>query len=295
MKRIITFAAVCALLSAGAFARKASISVEAGENWQGKHMPQFAVWIEDTDGTYIRTLYTTNKAGKKNWLFAPKEGRPESLPVWYHASKQDPRKGKEARKANESLGLDAVSSATPKGGTVFSTQIPDKTCIIKAEFNVSFDYNEFYTKENSAVNGQPSVIYGAELPETSENEICLSFLGTGSIDGTDGEIHTNTKELTSAGLIVQTVSVTFTAEKPAKKTITLSITTDAVYYPKSEYRTGKNHFAPITEPFSSFECRTTLSADYSLSTPLGEHQLVSGVNVLNLLFRDRRYRQTNSL
>lgn len=40
----------------------------------------------------------------------------------------------------------------------FSVWFEDKEYLIKAEFNTSFDYNDFYTKKNSGVNGQPSVI-----------------------------------------------------------------------------------------------------------------------------------------
>lgn len=84
--------------------------------------------------------------------------------------------------------LDAVTSATPKGGIIFNAEIEDKEYLIKAEFNTSFDYNNFYTKKNSGVNGQPSVIYSAKIPADFNNEsdeIKLSFDGCGSIDGSD--------------------------------------------------------------------------------------------------------------
>lgn len=209
MKKIVSAAAVLILGASALFAREVKISVGAGENWKGRHTPQFAVWLEDTEGNYIRTLYVTAKASKKNWIFAPSEGRPESLPVWYHASKQDTRKGKEAQKANEFLGLDAVTSATPKGGIIFEDEIEDTSCIIKAEFNLSFDYNEFYTKKNSSDNGQPSVVYQAELTEGESEEVKLNFAGTGSLDGSDGQIHKDTEGLTTATSIVKLTAVTF--------------------------------------------------------------------------------------
>ena len=209
MKKITSIIAFLAMGMASVFAREVKISVGAGENWKGKHTPQFAIWLEDTNGNYLQTLYVTKKASKISWIFAPKKGRPESLPVWYHASKHATTKTAKKDKANENLDIDAVTSATPKGGIIFNSEIPDETCVIKAEFNVSFDYNDAFTKENSTDNGQPSVIYQANIPENETEEIKLDFAGTGSIDGSDGEIHIETEGLTTATSIVKITTVTF--------------------------------------------------------------------------------------
>ena len=209
MKKTATALALIILGVTSVFAREITVSVEAGENWKSKYTPQFAVWLEDTEGNYIRTLYVTECASKKNWIFAPKAGRPQSLPVWYHASKQDPRKGKEAKKANEHLGLDAVTNATPKGSMTFRQEIEDADCVIKAEFNGSFDFNEFYTKKNSNCNGQPSVVYEAKIKKGENEETTLAFAGTGSIDGSDGEIRRESKGLTTATSIAKSITVTF--------------------------------------------------------------------------------------
>ena len=212
MKKITSIIAILVLGTSALFAREITISVGAGENWKGRHSPQFAVWLEDMEGNYIKTLYVTAKASKKSWIFAPKRGRPESLPVWYHASKQDTRKGKEAQKANNFLGLDAVTSATPKGGIIFNQEIEDTDCIIKAEFNVSFDYNNFYTKKNSSDNGQPSLVYQAEIRKGESEEVKLTFAGSGSLDGSDGLIHRDTEGITTASSIVKITRVTFPQE-----------------------------------------------------------------------------------
>lgn len=193
-----------------AFAKEVTVSVRAGEHWKEKRGPQFAVWLEDENGTFLRTLYITARASKRSWIFSPKEGRPESLPVWYHASKNQtakkPKKSSGAEKSGEIL--DAVTGATPKGDVIFKTELGDAPCRIRAEFNTSFDYNESYTKKNSGVNGQPSVVYGADIPaDFSSGEIVLSFLGTGALDGKDGSIHEETPGLTTAMEIVKAVVV----------------------------------------------------------------------------------------
>ncbi len=209
MKKIILVLMLIAGISS-LYAKEITISVGAGQHWKQKRGPQFAVWLEDSDGNFVRTLYVTERASRKNWIMSPKEGRPESLPVWYSASKQEIGSSK-AASSDEGQQLDAVTGATPKGGIIFAAEIEDASYIIRAEFNTSFDYNDFYTKKSSGVNGQPSVVYSAEIPQDfckDSGEIKLEFSGCGSIDGSDGEIHTDTSNLTTAKSIVKLVSVT---------------------------------------------------------------------------------------
>lgn len=205
-KLIVLFLSIfCSVLSA----KEVTVSVGAGENWKQNRAPQFAIWLEDSAGNFVRTLYVTKKAGKQNWIFAPKSGRPESLPVWYYSIASE-IKDKNAQSTHEES-FDAVTSATPKGGIVFDISIDDDSdYVIKAEFNKSFDYNDFYKKENSGVNGQPSVVYSARIPANfskNSGEIKLDFAGLGSLDGTDGIIHIDTAHLTTAKSIVKLVAI----------------------------------------------------------------------------------------
>ncbi|MGI5092671.1 DUF2271 domain-containing protein [Treponema socranskii] len=190
------------LLSAGLFAREVTVSIGAGKNWKEKMASQCAVWLEDANGNYVRTLYVTQRASKRNWIVGPKTGRPESLPVWYHAAKYESAKG-----APGNADVDAVTAATPKGGVVFTAEIGDGTYVIKAEFNTSFDYNDFYTKKNSGVNGQPAVVYKAKIPADTSGEIELTLAGTGSEDGSDGKIYTDVSHLTTAKTIVDKIII----------------------------------------------------------------------------------------
>ncbi|MGP1459462.1 MAG: DUF2271 domain-containing protein [Treponema sp.] len=201
MKRVC--AAFLMLSAASAlFAKEVSVVIGAGENWKAKMNPQCAVWLEDAGGNYVRTLYVTQRASKRNWLFSPKEGRPESLPVWYHAAHYG-----SVKSAADNGEVDAVTSATPKAGIAFTADIGDKDCIIKAEFNTSFDYNDFYTKKNSGVNGQPSVVYEAKIPQGMEGAITLSLAGCGSETGSDGKIYGDISHLTTAKSIVGKIAV----------------------------------------------------------------------------------------
>lgn len=174
MKKI--FASV--LLSAAAafiWAEKISVAVNPGEAYS-KRAPQIAVWVEDSDGTYVGTLFVTKKASGNKWIGSPKDGRPESLPDWYRAKGQNP-----AVKISKD-DLDATTSATPKKGIVISKDLElekGKTYVFKCQANQSFDYNEYYTKKNSGVDGQPAVLYAGEMiPDGTEKEIKLEFSGS---------------------------------------------------------------------------------------------------------------------
>ena len=141
--------------------------------------PQVAAWIETPDGRYLDTLYVTELAVTGKYRAAPKQGRPEALPVW------------SALKAG---GADAVSSPTTVGSSVvygngIASRLPAGTYVVKLETNRSYDWNGTYTKKNSGVNGQPSVVYRAELEIGSGlTEARFEPVGVGSVDGSDGEV-----------------------------------------------------------------------------------------------------------
>ena len=141
--------------------------------------PQVAVWIEKLDGTYIDTIYVTEIIVTGKYDAAPKKGRPEALPVWSHLIKE---------------GVDAVSSPTTVGATVrygsgLAARLPAGEYIVKLEANRSYDWNTAFTKKNSGVNGQPSVIYAARLAVGgARTEATFLPIGTGSVDGSDGSV-----------------------------------------------------------------------------------------------------------
>ncbi|WP_296091303.1 DUF2271 domain-containing protein [uncultured Treponema sp.] len=186
-----------------------SAVIAPGSEWKGKFPPQFALWIQNENGKFCRTIFATKKASKNKWIFAPKDGRPESLPVWYHSCK----KRYILESENE---IDAVTSATPKGSFEIARKIQlaeGEKYFVYAEVNKSFDNNEFYPKdadknsaEYSGVNGQPSAVYRAEISfENPDAE--LELFGTGSLDGKSGLVEDKTETLTTAKNLVEKIIV----------------------------------------------------------------------------------------
>jgi hypothetical protein len=141
--------------------------------------PQVAVWIETMGGDYVQTIYVTDKGESGKWTMAPKNGRPEALPVWYHV--------------RQNL-LDGISQATAKKETFYESPFLDNlvpgSYIIKLETNRSYDYNVAYPKKTAGVNGQPSVVYQAEILVGSGSQQAEFIpIGTGSPDGSDGKMY----------------------------------------------------------------------------------------------------------
>jgi hypothetical protein len=168
--------------------------------------PQVAVWLEKPDGSFVDTLYVTEVAVTKKYRAAPKTGRPESLPVW------------SALKQAGSEGVDGVSSPTTGGSTVaygndLAARLPAGTYIVKLETNRSYDWNETYTKKNAGVNGQPSLVYAAELTIGGAADVAyFSPIGTGSVDGSDGKMRPGLEGIDTALDLFASMKVAYILE-----------------------------------------------------------------------------------
>ena len=187
------------------------LSVEPGERWLGKmkvfifstdKTPQMAAWIENEQGIYISTIIVTNKNAKKKWISAPKEGRPEALPVWNN----------KIQNMIDISQIDSVSAATSKGAV--DARIDNGSLVngqkysVYLEINHSFDYNDFWTESNSGVNGQPSLIYHANFIAGVPGRTELYPIGYGSVDGSDGNIIYGFNGITTALTIINNVYLT---------------------------------------------------------------------------------------
>jgi len=74
------------------------------EKQSGSASNQFAVWVEDSAGSLVKTLYATKFTAKGGW-----QNRPDSIPLWVEKS------GLAGMKKS---GADAIAGATPKSGPV---------------------------------------------------------------------------------------------------------------------------------------------------------------------------------
>ena len=173
---------------------------------QTKRPPVMACWLETVDGKYFDTIFVSRNVAKHTWYSAPAEGRPEALPIWTHAAAQ--------------RNVDAVSGATPMAGSEIAgkagTGIPAGTYTVKFEVNKSSDFNKSFPDKLppgdsrfSGPNGQPSLLYtGTIRVGGGPASTMLEAKGTGSLRGTDGDVHSLDGMTTALG-IVDSVMVSY--------------------------------------------------------------------------------------
>jgi len=223
LKSIALF--VCFVLSVNCLSSQVSptgfsVTIEPGKEWVStlwivfipkKKTPQFAVWLENADGTYISTLTVTQSSAKNEWIGNPKGGRPEALPVWNHA------------RVSSVLKPDAMSSATTSSSVSVDTPAdflsPGTEYVIKLEVNTSYDYNETWPKnvkkgnpEYSGVNGQPSLVYEGRFMAGNPGSVELQPIGQGSVDGSNGLIKQGLEGITTALEMIKTAKVQIKGE-----------------------------------------------------------------------------------
>lgn len=205
------------------------IFIEKGDNYlhdfplfmgiKTKNAPQIAIWMEDTEGNYLSTIYVTHKIATRSWFFSGGNRRKEALPHWCY---------KRNIKAEDGLYLptkatpftDGITGATPKENfdMKITPQNDLKQFVIKIEVNHSTDFNDFYPKSAQAGeanysggkmgSGQPAVVYAADIDLTSgKKEFKAELMGHSSPDGSNGEIIQDNSTLTTALNIIKGISI----------------------------------------------------------------------------------------
>ena len=128
---------------------------------------QIAIWLEDANGNYIKTIYITDFTGRKSgW-----KKRNQSLSNW--------QKKANAIKMSQSE-IDAVSKATPKQGNVNivwdckdnnGKLIKDGNYKIVVEATIYQDNNVLYTAEINIGNKANSQIASPKYSKSEAKEI----------------------------------------------------------------------------------------------------------------------------
>lgn len=190
--------------------------------------PLFAIWLEDSLGNYIETLYisrviasSTFDYGKNvdgKWQSAVKR-RPEALPYWSH------KRGIKASDGlyvplNNATDIDAVSGATPTGNFIIKSKsdLNDlKHHKVMLEVNQSYDWNNYYTKDKfpdddiysgSGQVGQPSLIYATEVSPLNIKDNTykiMQLIGHGHHSGKNGNLYKDLSHISTAKQIIDRV------------------------------------------------------------------------------------------
>jgi len=187
--------------------------------------PLMAIWIEDTTGKYIETLYVAESIGKGifrhgdksdgKWQPGPQR-RPAALPYWGHKRGVQAPDGYYIPTPEEPM-PDAVTSATPAGSFILESrtdQAQPSSFDLLLEINQSWDWNEYWTNslypddDQYKTSSQPSVVYYVRLDlESGKEEYRLEPIGHGHYSGKDGLLYKDLSTLTTALEIVQSITV----------------------------------------------------------------------------------------
>ena len=205
------------------------VTIEQGEEWlhdfplfmgiKKKNPPQIAIWLEDTEGKYLSTVYVTHKIATQSWQASGGNRRKESLPHWCYTRGMKYEDGLYLPTKQQPF-TDGISGATPKGS--FDVKLcPAKTLkqfVVKIEINHSTDFNESFPKsaEEGQENysggkegsGQPAIVFAAKVDLSSGKKSFNAVLvGHSSPDGSSGTINEDTSKLTTALQIVKHITI----------------------------------------------------------------------------------------
>ncbi|CAM4070403.1 DUF2271 domain-containing protein [Serratia silvae] len=206
-----------------------SVDIKTGEQWQHsfklfwgikvKNDPQIAIWLEDMEGRYLSTVYVSKKIATQGWIFSGGNRRKEALPYWSH---------KRGVQDNDGLYLpskkaplpDAITGATPSADFDLKISQPNGQAqfILKAEFNHSTDFNDYYPKSakpgdagysgGEEGSGQPALVYQAVIDLSSQQKTFKAqLIGHSSPNGSNGELFDDLSTITSAKDIVKEIVV----------------------------------------------------------------------------------------
>lgn len=194
MKKLISALVFCLLLSlaCGTIAEQSTDSIEI--SFVFNRMPtiasnQFAVWIENSNGEVIRTLYVTDFTAKRRGY----EKRDMSLFSWVSAA--DP-----AGMNDEEL--DSISGATPASGQqrfvwdltdAKGNQVPDGIYIVKVEGSLYWEDSILYSAEIDLGKDHSETVDVQMTPSTEnhENETMLQNVEMKVISVTKGNDNTD--------------------------------------------------------------------------------------------------------
>ncbi len=187
--------------------------------------PLFAIWVEDTSGNYIQTLYVARSIATSIFNYGDQsEGawsdgvvrRPAALPYWSH---------KRGIKASDGLYIplpedpvpDAYSGPTPKNDFILVTRLDKpgpETFFVLLELNQPWDWNSYWTNnkypddEDYKASSQPSVVYRALINKKARlGKVTLEVIGHGHYSGKDGSLTTDVSTLTTALEIADKIEV----------------------------------------------------------------------------------------
>ena len=196
--------------------------------------PQMAVWIEDQNGEYVKTIFVSKATaqgiffgGRSKENFKEFDAKPSTstdyrrvnaLPVWSHKRGIKYNDGMYVPPRDQPL-PDAITGATLQDNfQLLSSMERLDSFNLKLEINVAFDDNEYYSEYDFADDdvfhngtgqlGQPSIIFNTAIDlNDSQEYYFMDLIGHGHHSGQNGKIFEDLSKLTTAKSIVERIVV----------------------------------------------------------------------------------------
>lgn len=196
--------------------------------------PQIAIWVEDTKGNYVETLFVTQATAKGIFFGGrskenfkqfdiEKDGtgeyrRVDALPVWSHKRGIRYPDGMYVPTREDPL-PDGISGATLSDNFHMNTSAKYASKFnLRIEINVAFDDNEYYSEfdfpdddvfhSGTGQLGQPSIIFESTIDMNDNKDYYLmELVGHGHHSGQSGELYDDLSTLTTALELVERIVV----------------------------------------------------------------------------------------
>lgn len=188
--------------------------------------PSFVVWLEDSEGKYIQTLFITRAIGQGVFNYGDKSGsawkpgevsRPAALPYWTFKRGVRNEDGTLVPTPRNKV-PDAYSGATPNGSfrltSKSDTQLTGNVKVMM-EINQPWDWNEYWTNTmfdddaDYKTSCQPAIVYSAVLDMDSPGiTVEMIPIGHSHYSGKSGELFPDLSTITTALHIAEKVTVT---------------------------------------------------------------------------------------
>lgn len=187
--------------------------------------PLMAIWVEDTEGNYLNTLYVAesiakgvfrhgdNRSGK--WLPGAIR-RPAALPYWGHKRGIQAPDGYYLPWPEQAL-ADAITGPTPPAAFKLKTHtgsLPARQFQVLLEINQSWDWNAYWTNSKFPSDphyfssSQPAVVYTALIDlDRTEEVFVMQAIGHSHWSGASGELFPDLSTLTTALEIAEKIVI----------------------------------------------------------------------------------------
>jgi hypothetical protein len=201
-----------------------SITIQFERGKEHNH-PLFAVWLADSNGDFIQTLYISKTIGKGvfkrasrktgQWL-AGEIQRPAALPYWSHHRNIINEYGNYLPTPKQPE-IDAYTGATPSSSFILHTKTEkplNGKYKIMLELNQSWDWNEFWTNDmypnekEYRTSSQPALVYSVDIDtNNTTDEYTMEAIGHSHYSGANGSLNPNLSTMTTALKIAKKITV----------------------------------------------------------------------------------------